>query len=59
VFDADMVAVDSKAIMRTLNTAGSQSNTLCKTGCSLKWSMSVIIKGSYESNETATGAEAT
>src|SRR5579859_2527128 len=44
VFDADIVEVDSRAIIRTLNAAGSQSNILCKTGCSLKWSMSVIIK---------------
>jgi hypothetical protein len=36
VFAADIVAVDSKAIIRTLNTAGTQSNILCTTGCSLK-----------------------
>src|ERR1700760_1837267 len=41
-----MVEGDSRAIMRTLNAAGSQSNTLCKTGCSLKWSIIAIIRGS-------------
>jgi hypothetical protein len=35
--------VDSRAIITMLNTAGTQSNTLCNTGCSLKWSMRSII----------------
>ena len=50
-----MVAVDSRAIIITLNAAGSQSNTLCKTGCSLKWSIVVIIKGVCGPNEITDG----
>ena len=32
----DIVAVDSRAIIRTLSAAGSQSRTLCRTGSSLE-----------------------
>ena len=59
MFAADMVVVDSRAIIRTLNAAGTQSNTLCTTGCSLKWSMFMIINVRYGTDDVATGAEAT
>src|ERR1700761_8787672 len=59
VFDADMVAVDSRAIIRTLNAAGNQSRVLRTTGCSLESSMFMIIDVGGSSNAPAKIAEAT
>ena len=49
----DIVAVDSRAIIRTLSAAGTQSRTLCRIGCNLetpKEPMPFIIEGSYAQN---------
>ena len=46
----DIVAVDSRAIIRTLSAAGTQSRTLCRTGSSLetlKEPIGLIIKVGY------------
>ncbi len=51
VFSEDIVAVDSRAIIRTLSAAGTQSNTLCRTGCTLEnlnEPMHSIIEGPLE-----------
>lgn len=49
----DIVAVDSRAIIRTLSAAGTQSRTLRRIGCgleTLKDPMPFIIEGSYARN---------
>ena len=46
----DIVAVDSRAIIRTLSAAGTQSNTLCRTSSrleTLKEPMGLIIEVGY------------